>query len=274
MGKVSYQELADGAVYGSKLQPATASVLGGVIIGNGLEVDGTGKISANVAKGFNFLFNPNAQLGFFGWNKTGTQTTWSSQFGISTGGGAGHWEATVTTALTSNEYQESLHITIPANTNLTLSGEIRTLGQTAGLVNIEVDCYNSSNTLLSTICSVSATNGQDWTVYSANGTTPTNTSYVTVRMVVQTGSVTSDTGFRRLKLEAQSASSPTNFSDDSTLNTVQWANQLINALLQVNGSIKTSHNTLDDGSTGKATFASDVTISGTLTPSKLILPVY
>lgn len=165
----------------------------------------------------NILFNPTFNLGSSGWSGIGING-FSVVFG-NAGGGSYLWNPTSASGFNVN----SGKIPIIPSTTLTLSGEMFATGVTAGNIQLQVNAYDSSDVFLGQGY-IGATNGTGWTKYSTQFTTPANTSYVRIFCYMSSGITNTGAGWRKIKLEAGSIA--TTFSDDNTLNTVQYASVL------------------------------------------------
>lgn len=211
-----YAHKADTAAHG-----ATASATANTIALR--DANGNVVSALPVTNGYNpnILFNPAFNLGSAGWSGIGVDG-FSIVFG-NAGGGSYLWNATSASGMSVN----SGKMTIAPSTTLTLSGEMYATGVTAGNIQVQLNAYDASDAFLAQ-ASVSATNGTGWTKYSATFTVPANTSYVRVICYMSSGITNTGAGWRKIKVEQGSIA--TTFSDDNTLNTVQYASPLTSAL--------------------------------------------
>jgi hypothetical protein len=180
----------------------------------------------------NLLFNPTGRGGLNGWTPpSGTPATYIARMG--TAGEGGYFLATTSSSLSAGTSLKSTNIPAGAGQTYTVSGELYTSGQTSGTASIELRALDSSNNDLGVVATAQTTNGKSWTFVSASGTTPSGTSYLQVRLVLSAGSSTTNTGWRRIKVEIGSLA--TTFVDDNTLNVIQYAQQLFPSQFSTNG---------------------------------------
>ena len=172
----------------------------------------------------NLLFNPTFELGLIGWSKNAldTNVTITPKLDVVNGS---YLSLTNSTATTIDTYYDSQHIPVGAGVVISLQVEMSTSGQTAGGgPAIQVRAFDSVGTDLGSVATLTKAIGQPWGKLVALGTTPTNTANIAVRFLYWNSSVSTFTGFRKIKVE--SGSIATTFSDDNTLNTVQYGSAL------------------------------------------------
>lgn len=172
----------------------------------------------------NLLFNPTFELGLIGWSKNAldTNVTITPKLDVVNGS---YLSLTNSTATTIDTYYDSQHIPVGAGVVISLQVEMSTSGQTAGGgPAIQVRAFDSVGTDLGSVATLTKAIGQPWGKLVALGTTPTNTANIAVRFLYWNSSVSTFAGFRKIKVE--SGSIATTFSDDNTLNTVQYGSAL------------------------------------------------
>lgn len=194
----------------------------------------------------NLLFNPTFRFGLTGWTLTNSGgSNWVATFGYYGEGGVVNCGSVTngTPVLTSRS--------IPCNpgVTITLSGEMYTGGVTAGSQNFDVQFSDSSHAIISIGNRVSVTTQNGWTRYSVTNTSPANTAYVNVRLYGDTSFTTTNSGWRKIKLEQGSIA--TTFSDDNTLNTVQYGGVLpLAQILSGGNKVQSGTNTLTVATAG------------------------
>jgi hypothetical protein len=160
----------------------------------------------------NLLFNSTAEFGSAGW----TTTTFSSTTDV-----AGHGSYFISAGSISGSGSDtSNQIAVGPGTPLTLAANIYTAGVSAGTAHVYLNAFNSSNTLLGTLCAAAATNATGWARYSASGTTPASTAYVKVVMAADTSATVSAGGlaFGGMKLELGAA--PSLYSQEASVGAI------------------------------------------------------
>lgn len=170
----------------------------------------------------NLLFNGGFGLGSAGWSGIGSNG-FHNVFGS---GGEGSMLFNQTSTGSSVAAVTSTPIPVSAGTTLTLSADMSAAGVTAGSIYTQLIFYDSSGNSISGGSSIHATNGQSWTRYSAQVVSPANCDHALIFCAVAASTTItgSGAGWKRIKVEQGSIA--TTFSDDSTLNTVQYAQQL------------------------------------------------
>ena len=169
----------------------------------------------------NLLFNPSFNLGAAGWTLSNAGT--SSWGVVDDYGGAGMYLncGGVTNAV---PIATSSFIIMGSGITFTVSGRMYAGGNTAGQQNIDVQYLNSSKVVIGPGNRVSAVNGSSWNMYTVTNTTPANTAYIQIRCFGDNGFTTTNAAWQKIKVEQGSIA--TTYSDDSTLNLVQYANVL------------------------------------------------
>lgn len=211
----------------------------------------------------NLLFNPSARLGLAGWTVGQGVSAWSTGFG-STGEGGYFQSPTVTAG--SFYTLEGQKIPVLAGQVYILSGEISTLGLTASGAYIQVPFYNSGMTYLSETDSTLVSFGQGYARYIITVTVPTNATYMKVGLVLNNAAV-GYAQFRKIKVEVGSIA--TTFSDDNTLNTVQYGSALPLAQILSGGNKKQT----GSSSVTIATAGLSVSVTVTFPVSFTTLPI-
>src|SRR5579863_5770457 len=182
----------------------------GGILNSDLGLIDTGMWNAQTLINQNLLQNGTGELANIGWGSS----LFASTLDLASGRG---YKFTNSASISTNSLDVSGHIVIGAGVALNLSGYVGATGATAGRVAAYVTAYNSSNTSLGVVATITTANGTGRTYQTATGTTPANTAYVTVTKAADTTPTVSANGatFDSLKLEP--GASPTLFSYDSTL---------------------------------------------------------
>jgi hypothetical protein len=203
----------------------------GGILNSDLGLIDTGMWNAQTLINQNQLANGSGELSNLFWG--------SSNFASKLDTVAGRGYQFVNAAsISANSIDVSNKITIGAAEPVTLSGYVNASGASAGRVAAYVTAYNSSNTSLGVVATITTANGTGRTYQTASGTTPAGTAYVTVTKGADTTPTVSASGasFDQLKLEA--GSQPTLFSYDQSLE--QIAN--VSGLSQPTGFRNLFHN--------------------------------
>lgn len=190
---------------------------------------------SQVPQGTNLLFNPSARFGLAGWTANGALPgNWSAIFGKY--GEAGYFNFYGSVAANAFESIASTRIPMGPGHTIAVSAEMHTANQTGGRVYFEIACYDAAGEFLGFICTKDATLGlPNWKLYTATSVTPANTASIQINLVVAEGANTTLTAFRRVKIESGNLVTP--FTDDASLNTVQYANKIPFMQNQSGGSV-------------------------------------
>lgn len=213
--------------------------------------DANGNVVSNLpvtGQNPNILFDPSFRLGSAGWTGIG-----SNGFVVSFGNsGEGTYLFNSTSPSVDPVQINSTPIPLAAGVTVTFSGEIFTGGLSSGLgAFLQIQYYNGT-TLLSA-SEIDAPNGVGWTRYSLTVTAPTYCTNVVVVCGIHLGTNTG-VGFRKIKLEKGSVA--TTFSDDNTLNTLQYGGVLPLAQVLSGGNKKqTGSNSMTVATAGTAVHA-------------------
>jgi len=185
----------------------------------------------------NLAFNSSFRLALAGWTLINKEanTTVTTPFDAN----GGEIVFTSSIATTDNSFYDSAPIPVVAGDIYTLSVEMSTLGQTVGTVpSMEIDWYDVGSVLLSVSYLVASAIGLNYTKYSLTDTAPTGAVTCNLRVVYRNTVISTFTGFREIKFEKGSVA--TTYSDDNTLNTVQYGSVLPLAQILSGGNKKQS----------------------------------
>ena len=157
----------------------------------------------------NWLPNSSFLYGFAGWTvPSGSSIGQVNAFTYSNYNG------------TNTSVSEFVSVSTGARTSLIYSGQSATLSAwvfngTAGApATLQLNCYNSSGSLISSICQSSLAAGNNWTFLTASGTTPSGLAYVQVVFSFTGVSTGSSISISQIKLEIGSVATP--WSDESS----------------------------------------------------------
>ncbi|MHB1651678.1 MAG: beta strand repeat-containing protein [Desulfitobacteriaceae bacterium] len=166
----------------------------------------------------NLLFNPSFNLGSAGWTGIG-----SNGFNVVFGT---HGEGSYlnnTTSPTGPAQIISNFIPMGTGITVTLSAEVFTGGlSTANCAYFNVYAFNGTTGISGVTVFVPP--GLSWTKYSATFTIPANTIQIQIACGFNIAGTNTNTAWRKIKLEYGSVA--TTYSDDNTLNLIQYANVL------------------------------------------------
>lgn len=197
--KVPTQAVTDSSLLAASTAFVQALIAAGILSGG--KVCGVNKP--------NLLFNGSGEFGNSGWQ--------SSNYSSIRGSVGEGFLFSNTANINSTIVDVSSPFAMGPNVVLNLSGEIDTHGMTAGHGAIDIQCYDSSMTVIGTIATTYINYGKAYTFVSATGTTPAGTAYVAVRRYADTSPVITPFGliFRRLKVE--SGNTPSLFSHEASI---------------------------------------------------------
>jgi hypothetical protein len=160
----------------------------------------------------NLLFNGSGEFGAKNWTLGA-----NGMFGSvnDTVNGQGYYFTNQSAISSVSESEKSPTISVGANQSLMMAIDVANAA-TAGTLQIALNAYNASNTLLGAVGSITVPNGQALSRNSVSGTTPAGTTYVQVEVVL-TGLSAPANGvvFRRCKVEAGTVQTP--YSEDASV---------------------------------------------------------
>lgn len=167
----------------------------------------------------NLLWNSTARYGGAGWDdQTGgiiapVPSNTFTQFGA----GSGWMVASAFTDISqSQQYVSTSHIPAGPGGVYTISGGIYAGGVTAGGVYLILQAYTSSGSWIENMATILPANGAPFQRYAASGTTPANTGYLAVIMVINGGSTIGVAGayWSEIQVEIGPVASPYDCSGD------------------------------------------------------------